>query len=45
MFQIEVYWEGKWRKLFTGAYKDLLEYKKQCTKVETRIVPVPEKKR
>ena len=45
MFQIEVLWEGKRRKLFTGTYKDLLEYQKQCTKVETRIVPVPDKKR
>lgn len=45
MFQIEVLWEGKWRKLFTGTYKDLLEYQKQCTKVETRIVSVPDKKR
>lgn len=39
MFRIEVWWNGKWRPLFTGAYADLLEYQKQC-KEQTRIVPV-----
>ena len=45
MFQIEVLWEGKWRKLFTGTYNELLEYQKKCVNVETLIVPVTEKKR
>ena len=44
MFRIEVFWNGKWRALFTGTYAELAEYQKQCVNVETRIVPVEKKK-
>lgn len=41
-YRIEVYWEGKWRKLFEGDYKTLIEYQQRC-RVETRIVEVDKK--
>lgn len=44
MWQIEVFWCGKWRKLFRGEYADLAEYQKKCVGVETRIVRAEEKR-
>ena len=40
MWEIQIWWMGKWRRLFRGEYGRLLAYQKQCTRVETRIIQV-----
>lgn len=45
LYQFEILWNGKWVALFAGDYKTLAEYQKQCTALESRIVPFEKKSR